>query len=205
MKLEEFSGYLVDIIKQDKQLSSTEKIETYKREQENSHFQQQLRQTAALTNKQLNLENSKESRRLLEQVREFNATLEVTKTENNRRYKLEELDTLKGYALSLTGGSSGNFKKSKNFKEWETDFNKWCTAYAEESASIAADYISISKAKGGSGSIDLGIPYTPSIPLTKGGISGSGQSSESKTESFAEYYKHRMASFFANNPLPIYF
>ena len=87
----------------------------------------------------------------------------------------------------------------------EVDFNKWCASYAEESASITADYISTSKSKGGSGSIDLGIPYTPSIPFTKGGISGSGQSSESESKSFAEYYKHRMASFFAKNPFPVYF
>ena len=203
--LRDLDRAVLDIIKQDRQSSSTEKIEAYRREQENSHFQQQLRQSAALTNKQLNLENSKESRRLQEQVREFNATLEVTKTENNRRYKLDELNTLKGYALALTGGASGNFKKCDNFKEWETDFNKWCASYAQESASITADYISTSKSKGGSGSIDIGIPYNPAIPFTKGGISGSGQSSASKTESFAEYYKHRMASFFANNPLPIYF
>lgn len=203
--LRDLDRAVLDIIKQDRQSSSTEKIEMYKQEQENSRFTQQLRQTSALTNKQLNLENSKESRRLQEQIREFNATLEVTKTENNRRYKLEELDTLKGYALSLTGGASGNYKKCDTYKEWEVDFNKWCSAYAEESASITADYISTSKSKGGSGSIDIGIPYNPAIPFTKGGISGSGQTSDSKSESFAEYYKHRMASFFANNPLPIYF
>ena len=197
--LRDLDRAVLDIIKQDRQSSSAEKIEKYKQEQENARFTQQLRQTSALTNKQLNLENSKESRRLQEQVREFNATLEVTKTENNRRYKLEELKTLKDYALSLTGGASGNFKKCDTFNEWQNDFNKWCTSYAEESASITADYISTSKSQGGSGSADVGAFGI------KGGVSGSGQTSKSKTESFAEYYKHRMASFFANNPLPIYF
>lgn len=60
--LRDLDRAVLDIIKQDKQLSSAEKIESYRREQEDSHFQQQLRQTSALTNKQLNLENSKESR-----------------------------------------------------------------------------------------------------------------------------------------------
>ena len=123
--LRDLDRAVLDIIKQDRQSSSSEKIEKYKQEQENSRFTQQLRQSSALTNKQLNLENSKESRRLQEQVREFNATLEVTKTENNRRYKLEELKTLKEYALSLTGGASGNFKKCNSFNEWQNDFNKF--------------------------------------------------------------------------------
>ena len=203
--LRDLDRAVLDIIKQDKQLSSTEKIETYRREQENSHFQQQLRQTSALTNKQLNLENSKESRRLQEQIREFNATLEQTKTESNRRYKLDELDKLKAYALSLTGNSSGSFKRYTNYKEWETAFNDWAQRYTRYSASITADYISTSKSKGGSGSLDVGIPINPSVPITKGGISGSGQASESKSESFAEYYRHRMASYFARNPVPVYF
>ena len=95
--LRDLDRAVLDIIKQDRQSSSTEKIEKYKQEQENSRFMAQLRQTSALTNKQLNLENSKESRRLQEQIREFNATLEQTKTENDRQYKLKELDTLKAY------------------------------------------------------------------------------------------------------------
>ena len=70
---------------------------------------------------------------------------------------------------------------------------------------IQADYISTSKSKSGSGSIDFSIPYTPKIPLTNGGISGSGQTSDSESKSFSEYYKHRMASFFADDPVPVPF
>ena len=202
--LRDLDRAVLDIVKQDRQSSSTEKIEKYKQEQENSRFTAQLRANSALTNKQLNLENSKESRRLQEQIREFNATLEQTKTESNRRYKLDELDRLKGYALALTGNSSGNFKRISDYKEWENEFNAWSKRYVEYSATITEDFYSESKSKSGSGSIDIGIPYTPSIPLTKGGISGSGQASESKSKSFAEYYKHRMASYFADNPVPIY-
>lgn len=197
--LRDLDRAVLDIIKQDKQLSSSEKIEAYKREQEDSHFQQQLRQTAALTNKQLNLENSKESRRLQEQIREFNSTLEVTKIENNRRYKLDELDRLKGYALALTGETSGNFKRYDDYKEWENAFNKWSKDYTEFCSTITADYVSNSKSKGGSGSANVGIPGI------NGGVSGSGQSSSSKTESFAVYYRHRLASYFARNPVPVYF
>ena len=197
--LRDLDRAVLDIIKQDRQSNSTEKIEKYKQEQENSRFTAQLRQTSALTNKQLNLENSKESRRLQEQIREFNATLEQTKTENNRRYKLEELDTLKGYALALTGGSSGAFKRVPDYKKWEKEFDAWSKRYVEYSSSIHADYISTSKSKGGSGSADVGLLGV------KGGISGSGQSSESKSESFSEYYKHRMASFFADDPVPVPF
>ena len=140
-----------------------------------------------------------------EQIRQFNATLEVTKTENNRRYKLDELDRLKGYALSLTGNSSGSFKRYDDYKEWEVAFNDWSDRYTRYSSSITADFYSKSSSKGGSGSLNLDIPYNPAIPLTKGGISGSGQASESKSESFVEYYKHRMASYFARNPVPVYF
>ena len=203
--LRDLDRAVLDIIKQDRQSNSTEKIEKYKQEQENSRFMAQLRQNSALTNKQLNLENSKESRRLQEQIREFNATLESTKTENDRQYKLKELDTLKGYALALTGGSSGAFKRVPDYKEWEKEFNAWSKRYVDYSATIQADYISTSKSKSGSGSINLGIPYTPKIPLTQGGISGSGQSSESKSQSFSEFYKHRMASFFADDPVPVPF
>lgn len=197
--LRDLDRAVLDIIKQDKQLSSTEKIEKYKREQEDSHFQQQLRQTSALTNKQLNLENSKESRRLQEQIREFNSTLEVTKTENNRRYKLDELDRLKGYALALTGDSSGNFKRYDNYSEWEKAFNNWSTDYTEFCATITADYYSTSKSKGGSGSADVGIAGI------KGGLSGSGQSSSSETVSFSVYYRQKLASYFAKNPVPVYY
>ena len=202
--LRDLDRAVLDIIKQDRQSDSTEKIEKYKQEQENSRFTAQLRQNAALTNKQLNLENSKESRRLQEQVREFNATLEQTKTENNRRYQLESLDALKGYALALTGGASGAFKRVDNYEKWKTDFDAWSKRYLDYSETITADYYTKSKSKGGSGSIDLGIPYTPKIPLTKGGISASGQSSETESKSFSEYYKHRMASYFASDPVPIY-
>lgn len=203
--LRDLDRAVLDIIKQDKQINSTEKIEKYKQEQENSRFTAQLRQAAALTNQQLNFENSKEARRLQEQVREFNATLEVTKAENNRRYKLDELDKLKGYALALTGNASGSFKRYDNYKEWEVAFNDWADRYTRYSASITADYVSTSKSKGGSASLNADIPYNPSLPFTKGGISGSGQSSESKTESFSEFYRHRMASYFARNPVPVYF
>lgn len=197
--LRDLDRAVLDIIQQDKQLDSAEKIEKYKQEQENSRFTAQLRQTSALTNKQLNFENSRESRRLQEQIREFNSTLEVTKTENSRRYKLEELDKLKGYALSLTGESSGNFKRYNNYNEWESAFNKWSIDYTEFCATISADYIASSKSKGGSGSADVGILGV------KGGISGSGQTSSSKTESFSVYYRHRLSSYFARNPVPVYF
>lgn len=195
--LRDLDRAVLDIIKQDRQSSSTEKIEKYKQEQENSRFTAQLRQTAALTNKQLNFENSKESRRLQEQIREFNATLEQTKIENNRRYKLDELDTLKGYALALTGGSSGNFKRVPDYNKWEQEFDSWSKRYVEYSSSIHADYISTSESKGGSGSADVGLVGI------KGGVSASGTTSKSKSESFSEYYKHRMASFFARDPVPV--
>ena len=197
--LRDLDRAVLDIIKQDRQSSSTEKIEKYKQEQENSRFMSQLRQSSALANKQLNLENSKESRRLQEQIREFNATLESTKTENNRRYKLNELDSLKGYALALTGGSSGNFKRISDYDKWEKEFNSWAARYVDYSATITADYYSTSKSKGGSGSADVGLVGV------KGGISSSAQTSESKSESFSEYYKHRMASYFAKNPVPVYY
>ena len=197
--LRDLDRAVLDIIKQDRQSSSAEKIEKYKQEQENSRFNAQLRQTAALTNKQLNLENSKESRRLQEQIREFNATLEQTKNESNRRYKLDELDRLKGYALSLTGEASGSFKRYDDYQEWENAFNKWSNDYNDYCATITADYYSTSKSKGGSGSADVGIVGV------KGGISGSGQTSSSKTESFSVYYRHKMAAYFARNPVPVYF
>lgn len=203
--LRDLDRAVLDIIKQDRQSDSQEKIERYKQEQENSRFTAQLRQTAALTNKQLNLENSKESRRLQEQIREFNATLEQTKLENDRRYKLEELDTLKGYALAITGNASGAFKRVPDYKKWEKEFSDWSQRYVDFSSTITADFYSESKSKSGSGSINFGIPYTPKIPLTNGGISGSGEASESKSESFSEYYKHRMASFFAKDPVPVPF
>ncbi len=201
--LRDLDRAVLDIIKQDRQSSSTEKIEKYKQEQENSRFTAQLRQASALTNKQLNLENSKESRRLQEQIREFNATLESTKTENDRQYKLKELDTLKGYALALTGGSSGAFRRVDNYKQWEKEFNAWSKRYVEYSSTIQADYISTSKSKGGSGSVNLGLT-NPGKGLN-GGISANAQTSESKSQSFAEYYKHRMASFFADDPVPVPF
>lgn len=201
--LRDLDRAVLDIIKQDRQSSSDEKIEKYRQEQENSRFTQQLRQTAALTNKQLNLENTRESRRLQEQIREFNATLEQTKTESDRQYKLKELDTLKGYALALTGNSSGAFKRVPDYKQWEKEFNDWSQRYVEYSNTIEADYISTSKSKGGSGSLNLGT----NSPLKglNGGISANGQTSESKSESFSEFYKHKMASFFAKDPVPVPF
>lgn len=201
--LRDLDRAVLDIIKQDRQSSSDEKIERYKQEQENSRFTAQLRQTAALTNKQLNFENTKESRRLQEQVREFNATLEQTKIENNRRFKLEQLDTLKGYALALTGGSSGNFKRVPDYDKWEIEFNEWSKKYTEYSASITADFVSTSESKGFGGSVNLGLNNP--IKGVNGGLNANGTNSKSKSESFSEYYKHRMASFFAHNPVPIYY
>lgn len=201
--LRDLDRAVLDIIKQDRQSSSVEKIEQYKQEQENARFTAQLRQTSALTNKQLNLENSRESLRLQEQIREFNATLESTKTENNRNYKLRELDTLKGYALALTGGSSGNFKRVSDYKEWEKEFNAWSERYVEYSSTIQADYRSYSESKGRGGSFNLGLHGA--LKGGNGGISANGTNSTSQTESFSEYYKHRMASFFAKDPVPVLF
>ncbi len=200
--LRDLDRAVLDIIKQDKKSDSDEKIEMYKQEQENSRFTAQLRQSSALANKQLNFENSKESKRLQEQVREFNATLEQTKIENDRQYKLKELDALKGYALALTGESSGNFKRVSDYNQWVADFDAWSKRYVDYSNTITADYYSTSKSKGGSGSIDLGLKGP--VKGLNGGISGSGQTSDSKTESFSVYYRHKMASFFADDPVPIY-
>lgn len=200
--LRDLDRAVLDIIKQDRSSDSQEKIEKYKQEQENSRFTAQLRSNAALTNKQLNLENSRESRRLQEQIREFNSTLEQTKTENDRQYKLKELDSLKGYALALTGGASGSYKRVSDYKQWEKDFSDWSQRYVDYADTITADYISTSKSKGGSGSLNLGT----NSPLKglNGGISANGQTSESKSESFSEFYKHKMASFFAKDPVPVY-
>lgn len=201
--LRDLDRAVLDIIKQDRKSSSDEKIEKYKQEQENSRFTAQLRQTSALTNKQLNFENTREAKRLQEQIREFNSTLEQTKTENDRRYKLQELDALKGYALALTGGASGNFKRIDDYSKWETEFNEWSKKYTEYSASITADYVSTSESKGLGGSFNLGLHGA--MKGGNGGLSGNKTTSTSKTESFSEYYKHRMASFFANNPVPLYY
>lgn len=200
--LRDLDRAVLDIIKQDRQSNSDEKIEKYKQEQENSRFAAQLRQTAALTNKQLNFENSKESRRLQEQIREFNATLEQTKIESDRRYKLDELDRLKGFALSLTGESSGNFKRVTDYNQWVEEFDSWSKRYADYSAAITADFYSTSKSKGGSGSLNLGM--NSPIKGLNGGISANCQTSDSKSESFSVYYRHKMASYFAKDPVPIY-
>lgn len=188
-----------DIIKDDRHMSSQEKIEKLKQTEENSRFEKQLRTTTALTNKQLNLENSRKSKELQEQIREFNKNLEFTVTEANRKYKLSEMDTLSAYVMKMTGNSSGAYRKINDYSTWTKEIASWADSYAEKSATITANYESYSKGASGSGS--LGGGFGP----IKADISGSGSSSETKTQDFSEYWKHNMASWVSQNPMPVYF
>lgn len=195
--LEDGARAMLEIISQDKRLSAEKKLTVYKEEQENYRFERQLRATSALTNKQLNLQNSRESRELQESIREFNATLENTVTEQNRRYALEEADKLSQYVTRMTGGASGAYKKYDNYDEYNTALRDWADAYSEKTQDIVANF---SKSKNASGSGGLHVNVGP----VGVGAQGSGSSGESTSKNFDTYYKHEMASWVAKNPRPVY-
>lgn len=197
--LQDFGRSIMQIISEDKRLSSNEKIERLKREEETYRFEKQLRATTALTNKQLNLENSRKSKELQEQIREFNANLEFTITEADRKYRLSEMDTLSSYVMKMTGNSSGAYRVVKDYDEWDKAISLWADAYAEKSASISANYESYSKTASGSGSVGGGFG-----PI-KGEVSGSGTTSNTETKDFTEYWRHNMAAWVSQNPMPVYF
>ncbi len=195
--LEDGARAMLEIIAQDKRLSAEDKLTRFKEEQENYRFEKQLRQTSALMNKQLNLQNSRESRQLQEDIREFNATLENTITEQNRRYALDEADKLSQYVSRMTGGVSGAYEKYDNYDEYNSALRNWAIAYSDKSQEIVANY-NKSKSRSGSGSVSAGFG-----PIHVG-ASGSGSSGESFGENFDNYYRHEMASWVAKNPRPVY-
>lgn len=200
---QDFGRSIMQIIAEDKRLSSTEKIEKLRREEETYRFEQQLRTTTALTNKQLNLENSRKSKELQEQIREFNKNLEFTVSEANKKYKLSEMDTLSSYVMKMTGGASGSYKTVSDYNEWSKAISAWASSYAEKSASITANYESYSKSASGSGNVGAGVKLGPIG--ANGDIGASGSTSKSETKDFSVYWKHNMASWLAENPLPVYF
>lgn len=195
--LQDMSRAFLDILKDSKHMSSEEKIERYKQEQENTRFEAQLRQTSALTNKQLNLQNSRESRQLQESIREFNATLENTITEQNRNYALNEADKLSQYVSRMTGGVSGSYKKYDNYGEYNLALRDWADSYSAKTQEIVSNY---SKNSSGSG----GLKVSASAGPFSGSIGADGSGSRGKSENFDTYYKHEMASWFAKNPRPVY-
>lgn len=197
MSMQDMSRAFLDILKDSRHMSGEQKIERFKQEQENLRFEKQLRQASALTNKQLNLQNSQESRRLQESIREFNATLENTITEQNRRYALDEADKLSQYVSRMTGGASGAYKKYDNYDEYNSALRDWATAYSDKSQEIVSNY-NKSKNSSGSGGVSVGIG-----PVHVG-AQGFGSSGKSAGENFDNYYKHEMASWFAKNPRPVY-
>lgn len=199
------------------------KIEKLRQTEENSRFEKQLRTTTALTNKQLNLENSRKSKELQEQIREFNKNLEFTVTEGNRRYAENTAKELTNYVKSLTGDASGAYRYFKgSFDEYRLELRKWGDWYSNSVAKITADYESDSYNASGSvtagananttdsgsgklGAFSIGIDgsHTDTSGFgTSAGASSSG--GESHTRSFATYLKQRLASEMADNPYPVW-
>lgn len=217
--LEDGARAMLDIIKQDRRLSSEEKMTKYKEEQENIRFEKQLRQTSALTNKRLNLENTRASRDLQEKMREFNATLEMTVTENNRRYAEKQAEELRNYVSGLTNGASGAYRYFRgSFSEYRLELRKWGDWYSDAVSKITADYEADSYSNGVSANVsansgnalnggvkvagngfDAG--YSDSLGASAGTKS---DNSESHTRSFAMYLKQRLASEIADNPYPVW-
>lgn len=215
-------GFL-DIIAQDKRLSAEEKMTRFKEEQENMRFEKQLRQTSALTNKRLNLENSQASRKLQEEIRQFNSTLELTVTENNRRYAEKQAEELTNYVRNITGDVSGAYRYFKgSFDDYRIELRKWGDWYSEAVSKITADYesdsynssssLNTSVGANGSSSYDGGIRGGPvgidtGTSFGKGANSSVGDSSsmgESHSRSFSTYLRQRLASELADNPYPVW-
>lgn len=217
--LEDGARAMLDIIKQDRRLSSDEKMTRYKEEQENIRFERQLRQTSALTNKRLNLENTRASRDLQEKIREFNSTLELTVTENNRRYAEKQAEELRNYVSDLTNGASGAYRYFRgSFDEYRLELRKWGDWYSNAVSKITADYEADSYSNG----VSANVSASANNALNAGAkVAGSGvdagysdgfgastgtksDNSESHTRSFTTYLRQRLASEIADNPYPVW-
>lgn len=221
--LEDGARAMLDIIKQDRRLSSEEKMTKFKEEQANFRFEKQLRQTSALTNKRLNLENSQASKRLQEDIRQFNSTMEMTVTENNRRYAEKQAEELTSYVKSITGDASGAYRYfDGSFDEYRLELRKWGDWYSETVSRIGADYESdsyngsigfkVSGNKSDSSGINAGVGAvganfsagtnsSDSFGTSSGSDTASG---ESHTRSFSTYLKQKLASEIADNPFPVW-
>ncbi len=197
MSMQDMSRAFLDILKDSRHMSSEQKLERFKQEQENLRFEKQLRQTSALTNKQLNLQNSTESRKLQETIREFNATLENMLTEQNRRYALDEAEKLSEYVSRMTGGASGAYKKYEDYDEYTSALSDWADSYCEKTQEIVANY---SKSYQGSGGVSL----SAGTKALYGSISVNGNHATGESKDFDVYYKHEMASWMAKHPRPVY-
>lgn len=212
-----------DIIKDDRHMRSEEKIERLKQTEENYRFEKQLRATSALTNKRLNLENSRKSKELQEQIRQFNSNLELAVTEGNRRYAENTAKELTNYVKNITGDASGAYRYFKGtFDEYRLELRKWGNWYSDAVAKITADYesdsynlssgVNVSANGGNSSSYDgklngfsLGIGTGDSSSSNFGASSGASASGgETHTRSFATYLKQRLASEMADNPYPVW-
>lgn len=203
---------MLDIFKNDRTLSSNEKIKntelTYERFRDQKLLEENVRQFDAT----LEQHQSEFDRSHYENIREFNRNLEFLSSKHSDEYALSMSKDMRELALSVTNGMSGAYKTYSNKDEYDAAFSSWIKGYAELLGSMRDYYDNESESSlqsqnvGGSGSLSAGGSVMGtgangglSISKEKGSTESSSSSKSKKT-----WIDMRYTQFFDKNPYPIY-
>lgn len=203
---------LLDIYKNDRTLSSNEKVKDAEITYEKFKDQKLLEESVRQFNANLEQHQSEFNRSHYEKIREFNRNLEFLSSKHSDEYALSMSKDMRELALSVTNGMSGAYKTYSNKDEYDAAFSSWIKGYSELLGSMRNYYDSESESslqsqnEGGSGSLSGGATVMGtganggvSISKEKGSTESSSSSKSKKT-----WIDMRYTQFFDKNPYPIY-
>lgn len=203
---------MLDIFKNDRTLSSNEKIKNTELTYEKFKDQKLLEESVRQFDAQLEQSQSEFDRSHYENIREFNRNLEFLSSKHSDDYALSMSKDMRELALSVTNGMSGAYKTYSDKNEYDAAFSSWIKGYAELLGSMRDYYDSESESSaqsqssGGSGSLNAGASVMGTG--ANGGLSISKNQSNSDSSSTSKSKKTwidmRYTQYFDKNPYPIY-
>lgn len=196
---------LIDVYKNDKSLSSNEKIQGMKDTVEKYKFDKQFAQSVHEFNQTLEFNKDIEDKKLSQDWKKFNDNLVYLQNSFDKEHAIAVSSHLSELAKGMTNNASGAYKRYTDFDKYQTDFKVWLQGYAEFLGSTKNDYDSYLKSQSEhhgnnvAGGFDI---------LGAGGVNADvGQSSGSSSEESynrSSWLAQRRTQYFNSHPVPVY-
>lgn len=195
----------IDIYKNDKTLSSNEKIQGMKDEVERYKFDKQFGETIRQFDATLEQDKTLENNRLSQDWKKFNDNLSYLNKKFDKEHAVAVSNHLASLAKGLTNGSSSAYKRYTDFDKYQADFKVWLQGYAEFLGATKKDYDSYLQSQSQHQGNNVGGGFNM---LGVGGANADvGQSSGSSSEQSynqSSWLSHRRNQYFDAHPVPIY-
>lgn len=196
---------LIDVFKNDKTLSSNEKIQGMKDEVEKYKFDKQFSETVRQFDATLEQNKTLENNRLSQDWKKFNDNLSYLNKKFDKEHAVAVSEHLSSLAKGLTNNSSTAYKRYTDFDKYQSDFKIWLQGYAEFLGSTKKDYDSYLQSQSQHQGNNVGGGFNM---LGVGGVNADvGQSSGSSSEQSynqSSWLSHRRTQYFNAHPVPIY-